>query len=371
VAEGPRAAIAVFVNPRSRANRRNPRLAAEFQAIIGETGRVLAPKSLEELEAMAAALRASPPGVVAVHGGDGTLHRTLTALSHAWGDEPLPPVALLCGGTMNVVAASLGIAEQPATVLRILAESVRAGQPVPTIRHRCLRVGDRLGFVFGNGFMSNFLAEYYGGVTGYGPLRAVWLLARTFLSALVRGSFARRIFRRFEGEVRIDGQTLPRTRFLGLGAATVREVGLGFKLNHRADDDPERFGVLAIHAAPLMLAVDIPAVRSGRGIAPSRAFSGVASTMEVEPKQSNGSTSADMSYTIDGDLYTAPGTLRITVGPPISFVRVHATKKVTVSRRKLGAGAVDAQGEQGTTTGVAASGQLIASTGGDTMSGGQ
>jgi hypothetical protein len=35
--------IAVIVNPRSRANRRNPRIAAEFQAIVGDRGRVLAP----------------------------------------------------------------------------------------------------------------------------------------------------------------------------------------------------------------------------------------------------------------------------------------------------------------------------------------
>ena len=53
--------IAVIVNPRSRANRRNPRIAAEFQAIVGDRGRVLAPKSLEELDAMAAELRQSPP----------------------------------------------------------------------------------------------------------------------------------------------------------------------------------------------------------------------------------------------------------------------------------------------------------------------
>jgi len=331
-------AIAVFVNPRSRANRRNPKLAAEFQAIVGDTGRVLAPQSLDELEAMVAALRAAPPQVIAVHGGDGTLHRTVTALGRAWGDDPLPPLAVLCGGTMNVVATSLGIVEHPATVLRILAETTRAGQPVPTIRRRCLRIDGQLGFVFGNGFMSNFLAEYYG-VGRYGPSRALWLMARTFASVLVGGPFSRRIFKRFEGEVRIDGAPLPRGRFLGLGAATVREVGLGFKLNHRAHDDPDRFGVLAIHSGPLPLVADLPAVRTGRGIAPSRAWSGVASTMEIEPKHGNsngdGATSSDMSYTIDGDLYNTRGPLRITIGPPISFVALQpgASKRITTEVR--------------------------------------
>ena len=55
--------IAVIVNPRSRANRRNPRIAAEFQAIVGDRGRVLAPKTLEELDAHGAPTCAarSPP----------------------------------------------------------------------------------------------------------------------------------------------------------------------------------------------------------------------------------------------------------------------------------------------------------------------
>jgi diacylglycerol kinase family enzyme len=161
-------------------------------------------------------------------------------------------------------------------------------------------------------------------------------MVRTFFSVLVRGSFARRVFRRFEGDVRVDGNLLPRRRFVGVGAATVREVGLGFKLNHRADDDPERFGVLAIHSGPLALVADLRAVHDGRGVAASRAFSAVASTLELEAKPSNGDaaqhanqhpdkdkdTSSDMSYTIDGDLYTTTGPLRISVGPPVLFVKL-------------------------------------------------
>ena len=323
--------IAVFVNPHSRANRRNPKLGAEFQTILGDQGRVLAPRSLSELEDAAVALHAARPATIAVHGGDGTLHKVLTAIGRAWGDDPLPPIAVLCGGTMNVVASSLGIRERPATFLHSMVDAARAGRPMETLRRRCLRVGhaggqlgsdagaDKLGFVFGNGLLANFLGEYY--ATGsYGPARAVWLLARTFFSALVRGPFARRVFRRFEGVVRVDGVPLERTVLVGVGAATVREVGLGFKLNHRADEDPERFALLAIHAPPLALVPDIPAVHRGRGIGPSRAFSAVASVVEVEPAPGNG---PEMSYTVDGDLYRekGPWPLRIAVGPPVLLVK--------------------------------------------------
>jgi diacylglycerol kinase (ATP) len=319
--------IAVFVNPHSRANRRNPRMGAEFQAILGDRGRVLSPKSLAELDDAAVALHASAPAIIALHGGDGTLHRVLTALGRAWGDEPLPPLAVLCGGTMNVVASSLGIRARPATFLKMIVEAERTGRPLPTLRRRCLRVGDNLGFVFGNGLLANFLGEYY--ATGsYGAGRAVWLLFRILCSAVVGGPFARRIFRRFEGTVRVDGIPLERGVLVGVAAATVREVGLGFKLNHRADDDLERFAVVAIHAPPLALVGDLKAVHAGRGIAPSRAFSAVASTLEIEPKAESGkatgqATGKEMSYTIDGDLYrmNGPWPLRITVGPAVTLLR--------------------------------------------------
>jgi diacylglycerol kinase family enzyme len=313
--------VVAFVNPRSRANRRNPGLAGEFAAVLGDAGRVLAPASLDELGTTAASLRDDPPAVIAVHGGDGTLHKVVSALGAAFGEQPLPPLAVLTGGTMNVVATSLGLREDPKVFLRELAEDARAGRPPQLVQRRCLRIGDQLGFVFGNGLASNFLGEYYG-AGAYGAGRAAWLLLTTFFSALVGGPLVRRIFKRFEGQVRVDGKLLDRTRFVGINAATVREVGMGFKLNHRADDDPERFGVLAIHASPLALSFDLPAVHAGRGIAPTRAYSAVASTLEITPLMSAHPT-GEMSYTIDGDLYRVPASapLRISVGPRIQFVR--------------------------------------------------
>jgi diacylglycerol kinase family enzyme len=249
-----------------------------------------------------------------VHGGDGTLHRAVAAFGRAFGDAPIPPIAILCGGTMNVVATSLRIRERPITFLGSVIESVRDGRPFETLRRRSMRIGDTLGFIFGNGLMANFLGEYYG--TGkYGPARAAWLLLRAVGSAMIGGKFMRRLFRRFEGTIRVDGRVLDRASFVGIGAATVREVGLGFKLNHRADDDPERFGVLAIHGKPISLLPDLWSVHTGRGIAPRRAFSAVASTLEVIP------ASGSMAYTIDGDLYQGEGPLSISIGPTITFVK--------------------------------------------------
>ena len=236
-----------------------------------------------------------------MHGGDGTFTH-VASLGLAFGEQPIPPIAILGGGTMNVVAASLRIRERAIPFVRQLVETARGGGTFQTLRRRCLRIGDYLGFIFGNGLMANFLGEYYG--TGkYGPARAAWLLLRACGSALIGGPFVKKLFKRFEGTLELDGQLLERTSFMGVGAATVREVGLGFKLNHRADDDLERFGFLAIHARPIAIIPEFVAVHRGKGVSPSRALSAVASTLRVTPK---GGT---MPYTIDGDLYRAQGPL--------------------------------------------------------------
>lgn len=308
--------------------------------MLGADGHVVAAMTLDELDVATAALAKQRPGVIAVHGGDGTLHKLVTSLGRAFGEQPIPPIAILGGGTMNVVAASLHIRERAIPFVRQLVETARTGAEFQTVRRRCLRISetgalggfleppattplgeaqlrqraDHLGFIFGNGLMANFLGEYYG--TGkYGPARAAWLLLRACGSALIGGPFVKKLFKRFEGTLELDGQLLERTSFVGVGAATVREVGLGFKLNHRADDDPERFGFLAIHARPIAIIPDFISVHRGKGVAPSRAMSAVASTLRVTPK------GGMMSYTIDGDLYRSEGPLTISLGPPILFVR--------------------------------------------------
>ena len=307
-------AVLVFVNPGSRANRRDPGCADQFAKILGASGRVAVPASLELLAEEARLAAAELPSVIGIHGGDGTLHRTLSALVAAYGTRPLPPIAILPGGTMNVVASSLGIRVKPENLLGELAVNHRAGTAPATLRRRCLRVGSNYGFIFGNGLLTNFLKEYYARGS-YGAWRAVWIVSRTLFSLLTTRRYARRIFRRFRGRVRIDGTTLDRTDLTGIGAGTVSEIGFRLKLNHRADDDPERMGGLAIHGGPISLLFDVLDVRLGRGLSPKRAMSFVADRLLIEPEE------PETLYTLDGDLYSAPGPITVEVGPALEIVR--------------------------------------------------
>jgi diacylglycerol kinase (ATP) len=307
-------AVAVFVNPGSRANRRDPGCADRFARILGPRGSVVAPSGLDKLAQEAQRIADLDPSMIGIHGGDGTLHRTLSALIAAYLPRLLPPIAILPGGTMNVVASSLGIRAKPEAPLAELAEYDRLGQPPPTLHRRCLRVGNAYGFIFGNGLLSNFLEEYYARGS-YGASRAVWIILRIVLSLLTTRRYAQRVFRRFRGRVAIDDVPLLRTRLTGIGAATVTEVGFRFKLHHRADDDPDRMGGLAIHGGPLSLLLDVLEVRLGRGLSPKRAASFVADRLVIEPEDE------ETTYTLDGDLYVARGPFAVEIGPPLEIVK--------------------------------------------------
>jgi len=306
--------VAVFVNPNSRANRRDPGCAERFARILGDSGTVVATPSLEQLAEEARRTAALSPTVIGIHGGDGTLHRTLSALVAAYETKPLPPVAILPGGTMNVVASSLGIRARPEAVLAELAEAERQRTELATLHRRCLHVGEDYGFIFGNGLLANFLEEYYARGS-YGAARAMWVVFRIVLSLLTTRRYARKVFRRFRGQVHVDGNPLPRTHLTSIGAATVTEVGFRFKLYHRADEDPQRMGALAIHSGPLSLLLDVVNVRLGRGLSPKRAESFVASSLLIEPEE------AETTYTLDGDVHVAQGPLGVELGPELEIVK--------------------------------------------------
>jgi hypothetical protein len=63
------------------------------------------------------------------------------------------------------------------------------------------------------------------------------------------------------------------------------------------------------------LAADLVPVHRGLGVDPRRAWSAVASTLVIEPEDS------EISYTIDGDLYHGSGTMEVGLGPALRFVK--------------------------------------------------
>jgi diacylglycerol kinase (ATP) len=307
--------IGVVTNPRRRRSR--PGAAQALAYVLGERGELVAPGDLEALAHHARRFRDRGITTLCVDGGDGTLHRVLTAMARVYDGAPLPSVAILRSGTMNIVAESVGATLDRTRALGAVVEAQATGAPVPTTRRPLLRIetgeGEpSFGFIVGNGVVARFL-EAWEADPSPSPMTAGVLLARAAASVLVDGELSRRLARPYDGHVTLDGKLVAGTRWTAVAIGTVEQMGLGFRVFHRVAREPGRLQLVAIGSTPRDLARELPGLYAGRGV--HRPGNTSATGTEVAL-----TAETPFPYTIDGDLYVAAH-LRISIGPEVTFLQ--------------------------------------------------
>ncbi len=252
----------LVTNRQSRVNRRRPEGAAELASTIG--AELVDPATLEELDEVAPRLREADE--LFVHGGDGTLHRVLTAMHRRGEGASFPVLSVLRAGTMNIVADSIG---QKGSARRA-AEAVASGA-TPTVQEASpmsVDVGEDepcLGFLAGGGIISRFLEVYYESPDPT-PAQAGLLLGRGALSALVGGRLAKRLTRPFEGRLLVDGESWEGGRWTAVALGSVEELGLGFTPFPGIRSHEGQVHVIGIGSGIAGLAFELPRVWLGRGL---------------------------------------------------------------------------------------------------------
>ncbi len=311
------AGIGIVNNPRSRRNLRHPETARRLRRVVDGEGEVADASTPEELERVVERFRRSGVEVLGVNGGDGTGHKVLTAFAAAYRGAPLPRLALLRGGAMNIVASAHGLAGAPEKALRPIVERYRQGLPPRVVERDLLRVtadgGPPLcGFLFGTGCVVAFLEAYYASGTP-SRARAAWLLARAVGSAVAGGPFAEALTRREPARVVADGEEWPADAFLTVMAGSIPEMGFGFEPFARCDEQPGFFHAVGITGSPAQVVLSLPRVWLGRPWRRRLALDSVTRELVVE-------TTAPLRFTIDGDLYQAHREVRVTTGPGVSII---------------------------------------------------
>jgi diacylglycerol kinase family enzyme len=304
--------IVVISNPRSRLNALRPDRADELRQILGHRGELLAPDGLGALSAAAARAREGGARIVAINGGDGTIAKTLTALVEAYEGEPLPLVVPLSGGTMNTNGRALGARGRPVAQLRRVVDAVDGERPLEVRRRTLLEVDGHYGMLFGVGIIARWLEVYYEGAPP-SPLKAAALLARTALSALVRGPLIRRIASPVEVEVDVGGVRFAGARWLAVGAGTSDDVGLGFRPFFRCNDEPGRMHVVGFGCTPTALAGQLLRMRRAKPLLAPGIEEAVGSSLVLR-------ASAPLGYMVDGDFESGGRELVVRTGPHVGFV---------------------------------------------------
>ncbi len=182
---------AILTNPHSSRNRRQwPRLR---EALSRRPDiRLIETDSLDDLRPAIDSLLADPVELLAINGGDGTVHLALSALLQARGERPLPGIALLPGGTTNMSARDINGA---ALSLRAALDAwldAASGPHETQLRH-VLRVSGtgappQLGFCLGMGAIVRGIEYCHERIyrlglkdewaSGVAVLRAAWGIAR-------------------------------------------------------------------------------------------------------------------------------------------------------------------------------------------------
>lgn len=306
--------IGVINNPRSRQNRKNPDRINTLGYILGKRGQNVTTPDLQTLAEVAEEFKKNEIDILAINGGDGSNHVTLTTFIETYGDKPLPTVALMRGGTYNTISNALGIKGTPESIMFNLVDKYHNGLPFETVDVNLLNVMGRYGFIFGNGVVGNFMDSYYEG----GP-PTVASGAKVFFngvkSGLTGGELHRKWFKQITGEVIVDGVPLPRKEFFALICMTIKEIGLGFKPAYRANDEPDTMHFIGIFCTAGELIKELPRMRLGRPWHPEKAF-------DMLAKEVTFNLTEPFSYTIDGDMHRhEEGLFTIKVGPRLKVIR--------------------------------------------------
>jgi diacylglycerol kinase family enzyme len=304
--------LGALINMRAGCARRDPDLVQRLSDLLG-AGRVEATGSEDEITAALERLRSAGVEWLALVGGDGTFTGTLTQLLRCWPRDAWPAIVVTRGGTVNTIATALGARGTPRQTIQSLLEGARPSET----RRELLRVhaGERparVGFIFGMGAATRWLDAYYAEPV-QGPWTATRLVARTLGSGAVQGRFAREVFEPFEAKLVLDGQTQGEMQFTLLGAATIREVGLGFQPFLSAGTEPGRFHLLHTDAPPARFALELP-----------YAHGGTTGALSVLSHHSVAEAELDLPvpqpWMLDADVQPAARQLRIDLTPALRFL---------------------------------------------------
>ncbi len=301
--------LAVLVNPRARAMRRDPQLPARLASIARGVGEVHVP-SQDALPDLVARLSDEGVSVLALCGGDGTGQAVMTALLRH--QRPLPRIALLRGGTVNTISGNLGLRGTPEVLLADLCARLRAGAVLPTVRQDVLQVDERYGFLFAAALGARFLELYYERPEPT-VMRAAGLAIAVATSALTSGTLARRLFRANSVTVTIDGAPVTIERARLVVASTVVDAGVGMRICPRARDAPGRFQLIVSGLSPQQMARQLPAVRAGRALEGEPHLDRVVADATLDLGE-------EEPYTLDGELFRS-ARVRIRTGRFVDVVR--------------------------------------------------
>lgn len=304
--------VAIILNPNSRMNKKtNCSIIKDYNKIGGTQIKVWATKDFNELESAIKEIMGFGINYLAISGGDGTIHQTITMVKKIYGNKSLPKIVILRDGTMNNVGRTMNLKGNGRKILKKLLYKLNNNIHLDEHPRALLEIDGRYGFLFGMGVSSNFLEAAYEG--NKGTLQNIKVIKSCFAEAITGNND--NIYKKVDAEIWADNQKMPFNEVTGVLAGTVEHIGMGFHPLSRAATDTSKFQVIASAIEPIKLARYVIDVRHGWPIKHELHFDGLVEKLDfVSPEP--------FTYTIDGDLYIADKKLHVGLAGEIILIKV-------------------------------------------------
>ena len=280
--------------------------------ILGHQGCLEVTNSIDDLLGVAYKFKEQNIEILAINGGDGTISRTLTAFIKAYQGDSLPKIALLRGGTMNVIAQNLGMKGTPEKILATLVELYSSGEKIQTHSLATLKIRDTYGFLFGTGVAANFLVEYYKRKSG--PFGAFLLCLSIWLSGLLKGNLFRKIVKKQCFRLSSNEFDTILHSTICLLCSTVRNMPLSYPLFKKITNQTKKFQCVSFTLEPREAIFRFPIILlQGKYASKDAKFEATLKNITI-------SSEGEFEYTLDGELFVAGNSIAIEQGPTINFV---------------------------------------------------
>jgi len=303
--------IGVISNPKARKNKRNPNRLRQLREYRDPVVLSRFTETFEDLDNALKEFKKKKIDILAINGGDGTIHVVLTKMFQIWDGHPLPRIAVLKGGTINQVATNVKVRGSALAHLKKLVKKYKNDEEFRIVKKPLFRIGDKYGFIFGNGIVTAFM-DYYYKDGDPSPYVAFKTLVSSVSAILLRTKLYRQLFEGFKGHLVVDGKDLGTKPYLGIFITSLSQIGLGFEPFWRNRHLTDEMQMLAFHKDAWILPY-LGLAWLGKPLPKKTALDTIGKDFVINADR-------PFKYTIDGDFYQCDGKLHIAVERTIDII---------------------------------------------------
>jgi len=271
------------------------------------------PQNIEELKEVSKTYKKEKLDYICIGGGDGTIHLVLSELINAFHPSAIPPILILKEGTMNNIARSVKLKGKGLVLLDTLLKKIEENKIIETVNRLTIKVNDKYCFLFGTGFVTNFLNKVYSGQEKgfFANLKVGFMCFKeVFFNAKDDG-----IFKLTEQAIFIDEKKVLINPIYGILAGTVEHIGMGFSPLIEAVKSDGTFQAIVLGVHPRVILRHLNKIRTGKRIKSPKYLNVFGKSILIKQK-------GIFEYTMDGDIYSTKNELKISIGPKVKLVKI-------------------------------------------------